>query len=140
MKIMVDTNIVLDVLLLRDPFFEESQIILESIESNKISGFLCATTITTIQYLCQKKLDRKTSLLAIRQLLKFFKITPVNRIVIEQVIASDFSDFEDAILYFSAMNSNLDAIVTRDRKGFNSLVNFPIYFPKELIDTLKLYP
>lgn len=55
MKVLLDTNIVLDLLLQREPFCNEAKVIFELIESDKIQGYLCATTITTIYYLISKK-------------------------------------------------------------------------------------
>jgi predicted nucleic acid-binding protein len=58
MKILLDTNIVLDLLLQREPFCNDVKTIFELIESNKISGYLCATSITTIYYLISKSTDK----------------------------------------------------------------------------------
>lgn len=137
MKVLFDTNIILDLLLARDPFLEHSQIITEAVESKLITGYLCATTITTIHYLCEKYLGKNASIEAMEKLLQTFEIAQVNKTILQQALVSNFSDFEDAVLYYSSINAQVNGIVTRNRKGFlQSTVS--IYSPKELIGLLSL--
>jgi predicted nucleic acid-binding protein len=79
MKILLDTNIVLDLLLEREPFCNEAKDIFMMIESNQISGFLCATSITTIYYLINKSVEKSKADEIIEKLLQLFNIADVNK-------------------------------------------------------------
>ena len=118
MRILFDTNIVLDLLLERQPFVEYAQMLFEKVESNQLTGYLGATTITTLDYLLTKTLSTQEAKQIIKKLLTLFDVAPVNRLVLENALESGFVDFEDAVLHAAAMHSGAQAIVTRDEKGF----------------------
>ena len=120
MKIFFDTNVILDVLLDRDPFVEEALPLLAKVECSEITGVICATTVTTIYYLVSKCLGTEEAIRHIKTLLSIFEITPVNRAVLEDALNSGFSDFEDAVLHASALIVGADCIVTRDFSGFKN--------------------
>jgi len=135
LKILFDTNIVLDVLLAREPHFEMSAKLMEAVESNVVEGYLCATTLTTINYLVSKFRDKTIAQQAISQLLSLFSITEVNKQVLQRAIDSDFTDFEDAVLYFSGVELGIEGLVTRNVKDFTQ-ADTPIYQPNELFELL----
>ncbi len=74
MKVLFDTNIILDVLLIRNPFFALSANLLDAVESKDIDGFLCATTLTTIDYLVTKFQNKYVAKLAISKLLRCIQL------------------------------------------------------------------
>lgn len=119
MKALLDTNIVLDVLLDRKPHSVESAEVFRFIEQGRAEGLLCATTITTLDYLLSQCMKRKESRKLLSQLLKLFEVASVNRAVIEDALASQMDDFEDAVLDHAALNSGADVIVTRNSKDFS---------------------
>ena len=135
MNIVFDTNVILDVLLDRDPFSDSASQLLSLVEKGEIFGYICATTVTTIHYLTAKVLGKNESKEKIKDLITLFAIASVNRTVIEDSLKSNFSDFEDAVVYQAANHAGAEAIVTRDPKGF-SQSNLPVYNPIEL---LKIY-
>lgn len=132
MNILFDTNILLDVLLERHPFYNNSAVLVGLVEQQKITGFVGATTITTLHYLLEKETDRETANSAIQNILSLFNISPVNRVVLEESLTSGFNDFEDAVLHQSAIHANLDGIVTRNGKDFRK-ASLPVYAPEELL-------
>ena len=137
MKILFDTNVVLDVMLDRKPFAEPASELMSLVESRTISGLLCATTVTTIHYLSTRVLGSAKAQNQIRDLTMLFEIAAVNRAVIEDALVSRFSDFEDAVLYQAARHSGAKAIVTRDVKGFKRS-ELPVYSPDEMLTALQL--
>jgi len=137
MIILFDTKVVLDLLLDRKPFVEHSQDLFSKVESGKIDGYIGATTVTTIDYLLKKSLSTKEANSVIKKLLKLFEIAPVNRLVLEDAIDSKFSDFEDSVLHSAALHCGVQAIVTRDEKGFEN-AQLAIYSPKALLSLLSL--
>jgi predicted nucleic acid-binding protein len=136
LKILFDTNVVLDVLLNREPHAIDGIKLFSAVENKIIQGFLCATTITTIDYLCTKAIGRKPAKQAINALLELFSIAEVNRKVLVAAIESDFSDFEDAVLYQAGVYGGVDGFVTRNIKDF-ALAEHPIYAPSELCGIIQ---
>ena len=118
MKVLLDTNIVLDLLLDRKPFSVEASKIFSLIEKKRVDGYLCATTITTIYYLICKSLVKKESDKVIDDLLLLFSVAEVNKEVLLASLKNNGKDFEDSVLYTSAKFSDIDVIVSRDKKGF----------------------
>lgn len=135
MKVLFDTNVVLDLLLDRPPFAEASEQILLRAERSEIQGYLCATTITTIYYIAAKTIGGQQALLAIRRLLSLFEVAPVNRPVLEQASQSDFSDFEDAVLHEAACAVGAEAIVSRNQSDFQR-ARISVYLPEEMLRAL----
>lgn len=132
---LFDTNVILDVLLDRSPFVSEAAQLFAAVEMGKLQGMISATTVTTIFYLATKVLGKVLAKKSVSQLLQLFEVASVNRIVLEQAIEADFSDFEDAVLYQSGFQSGVVGIVTRDVKGYKK-AKLPIYTPGELLKTL----
>ncbi len=132
MKVLVDTNVVLDVLLDRQPFAKSAARIFAFVEESKIEGFLCATTVTTVDYLLGQALAPAKARQALRQLLHLFEIAPVNRPVLEQALQSRISDFEDAVLEQSARLVGADAIATRNVRDFEKS-SVIVFNPVDLI-------
>ncbi|GAB6161733.1 PIN domain-containing protein [Desulfothermus naphthae] len=136
MRILFDTNVILDVLLEREPFVKDALYLLAKVERSEINGFICATTVTTIYYLVNKALGQKEATRHIRTLLSIFEIAPVNRAVIEEALNLKFSDFEDAVLYVSALTVGVDCIVTRNCSDFKR-PKIPVYAPDELVKVIE---
>lgn len=135
MKVLFDTNIVLDLLLDRAPFADYAAILFSKVEHAEITGYLCATTITTVHYLLAKALNKKDALSHIRTLLALFEIAPVNRLVIEKAIESGFADFEDAVLYEAANHAGASYIVTRNVADYRKS-DIPVYGSREFVNVM----
>jgi len=136
MRVMFDTNVVLDLLLDREPFVREAKILISKVEQGEFTGLLCATTLTTIHYLLLKSNGKEGSAKIIRSLLKLFEVASVTRVVLEDALEVNDKDYEDAVLYKSAYHSGANMIVTRDRKGF-SKAELPVMNPKEFLALLE---
>lgn len=131
MKVLFDTNVILDVLLIREPYAQMSMNLFDAVVSKEIEGYLCATTVTTIDYLVAKLQDKQQSRELVRRLLELFSVAEVNDAVLAKAVNSDFSDFEDAVLYQAGCLVGVDSIVTRNAKDFKT-ADLPIYSPDEL--------
>ncbi len=121
MKILLDTNIVLDLLLERKPYFDGSKEIFILIETKKVKGYLLASSITTLHYLIAKALNKQEANNVIEKLLKIFLITPFDKAVFIDAIANNGVDFEDSVIFNSALHHQIDYIITREKKGFQKL-------------------
>ena len=132
MKILLDTNIVLDILLAREPFVDEAREIFLLIENQQVEGFVCATTITTIHYLIGRQKDKASADALVLNLLKLFEVALVDKQILQDASLNNGVDYEDSVIYTSAKYAQVDMIVTRDKRGFkNSEIS--ILKPKEFL-------
>ena len=118
MKILFDTNVVLDVLLDRRPFSAVAVKLLARVERGEIEGLLGATTLTTVHYLLAKEIGAANALAAVRRLLSLFTVAQVDGTTL--LLATDLrlADFEDAVLHESARLAGATMIVTRNGGDF----------------------
>lgn len=135
MKILLDTNIVLDVLMDRMPFADAATELFSKVEDGTIIGYLCGTTITTVYYLAAKTVGAPRAREEIKKLLSLFEVAPVNRPVLESALVADFSDFEDAVIHEAACHVGAEAIVTRNQKDFKKS-RISVYSSEELAKIL----
>ncbi len=137
MTILLDTNVVLDVLLDREPFSSVAAKLFTFVADGHIRGLLGATTMTTIYYLAQKARDRKTAQHAINNLLQLFQIAPVNASILQSALRLNFEDYEDAVLHEAGKQAGAKIIVTRDAHGFKK-ATLPVMTPAELLLSLEM--
>ncbi len=136
MKVLFDTNIILDVLLDRIPFSEHASYLMSKVERSEINGFLCATTVTTIHYLLSKYLDKEKAIDSINSIMALFEVASVNRLVIENALKSKFTDFEDSVLHESARHAGAEYVITRNIKDFKKS-KIPAFTPIEFVSMLE---
>ena len=99
MKVLLDANIVLDLLLAREPFVHNAKEIFLMIENQEIQGCLCATSITTLHYLVGKQIGQSQADEVIADLLKIFDIAPVDKEILLKALQYNGNDYEDSIIY-----------------------------------------
>src|SRR6476620_6662540 len=117
-RVLVDINVILDVLLDRQPHVGGSSAVWAAIETGSVEGFLAAHAVTTIHYLIQKELGAAKSRRTIAAILRVFGVAAVDGSVIQDGLNLPLSDFEDSVTAAAARLSCCDYIVTRDPKGF----------------------
>lgn len=135
MRVLIDTNVILDFLQERKPFVENAARLFERIDSGEIEGFIAATTITNIYYIVRRAAGRTVAQDAITQVLSDLNICAVDLEILEQALTLSFKDFEDAVQYACALAHNVDVIVTRDADGFVN-AQIPVVLPEDL-DTIN---
>jgi predicted nucleic acid-binding protein len=116
--VLLDTNVILDLLLERPDFVKEAQQICERVEAGTCHAMLCATTVTTIDYLAQKQLGRAGARAAVMALLDLYDIAAVTRATLTMALASEMPDFEDAVLAHAAHQAGAQFIITRNLRDF----------------------
>ncbi|MEG4502441.1 PIN domain-containing protein [Microcoleus sp. F6_B4] len=139
MKILIDTNIIVDVALEREPFYAESDRILTFVEEAQIKGYISASSFSDLYYIIRRDRGRDWTLDFLRQLATFCQVATVDNSVISMTLTCNFKDFEDAIQYSTAAINLIDAIVTRNPRDFP--VTTPrIVTPIQLIQELTNSP
>ena len=123
MKVLLDTNVILDIVLERHPFDEQAISLLQATRQNDSVLFVTATTITDLYYVTRKAKGHTVALNFIGDLLEFADVAGVDKEVITYALHSQILDFEDAIQESATRARNIDVIVTRNVADFaNCLV------------------
>lgn len=129
MKVFLDTNIILDFLLKREPFINEVDNIFKMKDEKDIEFFISSLSVANIAYIIDK-LNKKPHTY-ISSLLFWFSVLPLTKESIEQAAVSKFDDFEDGLQYFIAKSfGSIDAIITRNRGDFKTSI-IPVFTPTE---------
>ena len=132
---IIDTNVVLDVLLEREPFVKAAVDVFCLVEESRLDAFICATTITTIDYLLTQSLPASEARDTLHRLISLFEIATVNRSVIERALMSKINDFEDAVLDEAGQMAGADSVVTRNTKDFTGST-LKVFDPNEFLAQL----
>lgn len=132
MRVLLDSNVLLDVLLNRQPWVVESSAVWSLHDENKIEGFVAASTFTDIFYIARRIKDIPSAFQAIQVCITAFEICTVDKSTIVQATALPGNDFEDNVLISCATLSQMDAIVTRNTADFQS-ASLPVHTPETLI-------
>jgi predicted nucleic acid-binding protein len=133
---LFDTNVVLDVLLDRQPYVEASAAVWATVESRTAEGLLAAHAVTTIHYLVQKEMATAKAKRVISSILRVFSVATFDGAVLQHALQLPSADFEDAVTAAAARSAGCDYIVTRDPKGFRGSPVRPIT-PEALTPILR---
>jgi predicted nucleic acid-binding protein len=131
-KLLLDTNILLDIVLGRDPHFNSSFRLFQRIDHIKIEGFVSATTVTDIYYVARKVKGPEVALNFVSDLIQVVGVLGVDRGVIEAALVAGFKDFEDAIQAVTATVNEMDYVITRNKTDF-SVSDVPALTPDEFL-------
>lgn len=118
MKIFIDTNILLDVLIRREGFYENSAIVWSMVEKDLVKGYISAISVNNVYYIIKKQKGTSEAEKLVDKILKDFKIIPLTFEILKLARTIKEKDFEDIIQYFSALQTGCDFIVTRNKKDF----------------------
>jgi predicted nucleic acid-binding protein len=138
-KVLLDSNIILDIALERQPFFTNSETVVSFVEQGQIEGYICSSSFSDIYYIIRKEKGQNLALEFLREIVNFCRIATVDSNTINMALNVNFKDFEDAIQYSTAVINHLDAIITRNSGDFP--VTIPrILTPEQLIQELTNTP
>ena len=132
-KILIDTNVVLDVALDRELFVKKSVEFIRLIVKNNIEAFVTETTVTDIYYITHKKSGHVKTIEFLKNLFKFIKKAGVDTGSILNALKSEIKDFEDAVQTETAKQNDNRTIITRDKNDFENS-GLTIFSPDEYIN------
>ena len=136
MKLLIDTNIVLDVLLKREPFCRDAVNVMNLAQYDDVHEYVSASAITDIYYIAYKQLkDRKLVLDLIKRLLMVVSIAAVTEQEIRNALETEWKDFEDAVQYSVALLNEMEGLVTRNPRDYER-ADISIWSPEQV---LKVY-
>ena len=137
MKVLIDTNVVLDVLINNLAFFVHSKKIFDFAEQKQITAFISASAINDIFYIAKRKLGNEITKEALKKILSVFKPATVTDGHIYQALNLDWNDFEDSVQYVVGESISADYIITRNTQDF-ALGSIPAVTPEQFIKTTTL--
>ena len=118
MKILVDTNVLLDVLCQRADFYDDSAAVWSLAEQGRVTAFIATISVTNMYYIVRKLSDHRKAMKALIQLRDIFSVAACDAQVLNQAIDAKMPDFEDAVQFFTATHAGVDMIITRNVKHF----------------------
>lgn len=136
-KILVDTNIVMDLLSKRDPFYQSAADLFSLADNKKLKLSVSALTLTNVHYVLNKQISNEA-----REILRKFKvlvrILSLNDKILDLALNdTGFNDFEDAIQYFTAIDNKQEIILTRNIKDFKN-ASIPVMTAEAFLNTIGI--
>jgi len=135
MKVLLDTNLFLDVILKRNNHYQNSSKIWSLISDKKLKGCISAISVNNLYYILRKIIEIELVEKFIDQILDEFEIIPLTGNILRQARTLANKDYEDLIQYFSAISSNCDFLITRNKNDFPQ-TGIKILSPQEFLDIL----
>ena len=136
MKVLIDTNIILDYALIRQPFYNIADRIFVLVEQKQIEAYVGASTFTDLFYILRKPRGKEWTLNFLQALASLCQIAPVGSLVVKEALNHNYKDFEDDVQFFTAVLFNLNAIVTRNPKDFPAR-SLSIMSPEQLLQQFE---
>jgi len=118
MRILLDTNILLDVLLDRKPFAENAARVWSAVVEKNLDGWISAISVNNLYYISRKLAGEKKARRCISNLLKYFNVSPLSKAILQRSQRPPVLDFEDVIQYRSAESARCDYLISRDKNKF----------------------
>lgn len=138
MKVLLDVNLVLDVLIEREPFYGDSSAVFQRVEEGDDEGYLSALTFPILFYLMSKTMNQTRATHILQDLRTVFHVAPVGAEVVDRALSSGFNDFEDAIQYHSALEVDGDYVLTRNKGDFID-TDIPVLRPEEFLAAMESF-
>ena len=139
-KVFLDTNVLIDYLARREQFFQPAAQRVQLGQDYQCQLLVSALSFATASFILEShhKQKKKVIVQKFAQFVNMCNVTPVDSLIIDEAIASRFSDFEDAMQYYSAIREGADAIITRNSEDFDA-AQIEVYEPQQFLDMLAQY-
>lgn len=133
-QIFLDSDVILDLLMEREPHFQYAVRLFLKIQDKEVSAFTSPVVIANLFYILNRHFNRKMAVQSLIKLKSLVKIIDCGERVIMQALSSDFKDFEDAIQYYTALEGNVHTLITRNVKDYKT-ASITIITPLEYISS-----
>lgn len=135
-KIFIDSDIIIDVLARREPFYDPAAILFSLIEKGKIAGFTSPIVFSNVHYVLRKRVSKEITIESLRYLKSLIQILPLDNRAIELALDSEFNDL-DTIQYFCAEQNSINSIISRKKIDYKK-AEINILTAKESLSMLKI--
>ena len=132
MKLYLDTNVVIDLLTERIPFYNDIAKIIVLVENSELTLVVSSVSFVTCEYVISKIKDKNTTIDLLKKFRIVCEVSNVDELNIDKSLFSNFNDFEDAVQYYSALHHKCDTIITRNKKDFKN-PEIPVMTPMEFL-------
>ncbi len=132
-RVLIDTNIVIDLLAMRGDFYTSAAALFSLSDKNKLTLTISSLTFANTHYVLSKQKSEKEARKILRKFKVLVEILPLDDKLIELALSdSTFADFEDGIQYYSALENTIDVIITCNKKDFKN-AKIPVFTAKEYL-------
>lgn len=136
-RIFVETNIVIDLFSRREPFYKEAAILFSLADNKKIELAVSSLTIANTSYMLYRKMDASKARSILRKLRLILQVLPLDDKIVGLALNDEtFSDFEDGLQYFTAIENRQELIITRNLKDYKNS-KLPTMTARQFIETLE---
>ncbi|GHV68659.1 PIN domain-containing protein [Bacteroidia bacterium] len=137
-KALIDTNVIIDIALKRQPFYQDAVNVFKQISEQKLLGYISATIVTDVFYLLRKASGQEKALAFLHELITIVDVIGVDKRTIINALSLNWADFEDAVQAQTAIENELDVIITRNTKDYQPLSKIQIVSPSNYSGLTKL--
>lgn len=116
--LLLDTNVILDVVLARDPWDHQAAQLLDAVARGAMVGLVAAHTVTTVHYVVARARDRRTATTAVNDLLQLVEVVPLATVDFHRALSLGLRDFEDAVQAAACLRAGAHFLVTRNARDF----------------------
>jgi predicted nucleic acid-binding protein len=134
-RIFIDTDVVLDLLLVRAPHYDASSRLFALIESGKARGVVSVLTFANLHYILRRFLSRPETIRSLQKLRLLVQAAALTDKILDEALSSGFEDFEDALQYYTAVEHGLDGFITRNKRDYKGAA-IPFYTAEEYLSAL----
>jgi len=135
MRVLIDTNVILDFVLNRVPFADDAAALFQYIERQTFSAVISASAVTDIFYLLKK--EKIDAIAFLKDFLSAVDVLGVDKTIIMYALYSGWNDFEDAVQAQVAIENNIDAIITRNKRDYSMLQEIQVLTTTELLQIIE---
>ena len=132
MRVLLDTDVVLDLLLDRPGFAEHAAAVWEANEQGRVEAYISAITPVNVFYIARKLKGAEKARQAVIELLAALRVCPLDQVMLQTALSLPLTDYEDAVQLASAMASQLDALLTRNLEDYQN-ATLPIFSPPDFL-------
>jgi len=136
-KLFIDTNIIIDLLAKREPFYDEAALLFTLADKQKICLTVSALTFANTNYILLQSKKSEEAKLILRKLKLILQVLNLDEKIVGLALNdNNFKDFEDALQYFTAIENEIDIIITRNLKDFQK-AKLPVMTASQFLKTIK---
>ena len=136
-NIFFDTDVILDISIERKTDIKDSVKIINLVEDGLYKGYTSSLIFSNIYYIQRKLIGHEATIDFLKNLRLLLTVLNVDDLIIQKALESEFSDFEDAIQYFTSLKNNMDCIITRNINDYKKST-IPVYTPTELLKIITV--
>ena len=134
-KLLIDTNVIIDLLAKREGFYRDAQELFTLADEKNILLFISSLTLANTHYVLSKYQNANEARKTLIRFKVLAEVLPLEDKIIDLALVSNFNDFEDAIQYYTALDNKLDIVITRNKKDFKN-AEIPVFTVKEYLNRL----